>query len=281
MAGTPGPSSSTDSAHHAPPAFADIAAGIDGSRRDRVVAEQAAALADGEAKLTFVTVTAVAGTGPTAMTALGPDRAREALAGAKQVAAAAGTIAFGEALRRIDVAPAMLEEAERHDLLVVGAHTGSRAGGIFLGSTSSALVHRATVPVLVARPAPAGTPFPQKIVVASDGSDGSRRATELAARIARRHGATVMLLHAGPDVDAERRHAMAEEATVLAGAMGVEPVIVNRFGPPAKEIVAVAGTHGASLVVIGSRGRTGLTALGSVSERVVHAAPCSVLVARP
>ena len=36
----------------------------------------------------------------------------------------------------------------------------------------------------------------------------------------------------------------------------------------------------ADLLVVGSRGVTGLRALGSVSERVAHRAPCSLLVVR-
>ena len=36
----------------------------------------------------------------------------------------------------------------------------------------------------------------------------------------------------------------------------------------------------ADIVVVGSRGLHGLKALGSVSERVAHQAPCSVLVVR-
>jgi hypothetical protein len=35
------------------------------------------------------------------------------------------------------------------------------------------------------------------------------------------------------------------------------------------------------LIVVGSRGLHGPRALGSVSERVAHRAPCSVLVVRP
>jgi nucleotide-binding universal stress UspA family protein len=35
------------------------------------------------------------------------------------------------------------------------------------------------------------------------------------------------------------------------------------------------------LLVVGSRGLHGIRALGSVSERVAHKAPCSVLVVRP
>ena len=36
----------------------------------------------------------------------------------------------------------------------------------------------------------------------------------------------------------------------------------------------------ADLLIVGSRGVTGLCALGSVSERVAHHAPCSLLVVR-
>ena len=46
-------------------------------------------------------------------------------------------------------------------------------------------------------------------------------------------------------------------------------------------IVETAAREDASLVVIGSRRVGGVRALGSVSERVVHEAPCSVLVVRP
>jgi nucleotide-binding universal stress UspA family protein len=51
-------------------------------------------------------------------------------------------------------------------------------------------------------------------------------------------------------------------------------------GSPHRRIVEVANGVGASLIVIGSRGRSGLAALGSVSERVVHHADCSVLIVR-
>lgn len=59
-----------------------------------------------------------------------------------------------------------------------------------------------------------------------------------------------------------------------------EPVPKVVQGSPHRRIVEVADETGASLVVMGSRGRTGLKALGSVSERVAHRAPCSVLIVR-
>jgi nucleotide-binding universal stress UspA family protein len=50
---------------------------------------------------------------------------------------------------------------------------------------------------------------------------------------------------------------------------------------PASPVPAlVAAADCADLLVVGSRGLHGPRALGSVSERVAHSAPCSVLVVR-
>ena len=51
-------------------------------------------------------------------------------------------------------------------------------------------------------------------------------------------------------------------------------------GPPSKVICRLAQQWNADLIVIGNRGRSGLTELmlGSVSNDVMHRAPCSVLV---
>jgi nucleotide-binding universal stress UspA family protein len=52
------------------------------------------------------------------------------------------------------------------------------------------------------------------------------------------------------------------------------------MGDPASEIIDVAREIEAELIVIPSRGRTGLTRwmIGSVAEKVVRQAPCPVLV---
>ena len=42
----------------------------------------------------------------------------------------------------------------------------------------------------------------------------------------------------------------------------------------------VAASKDADLLILGSRGRHGFSALGSVSERVAHKASCPVLVVR-
>ena len=51
-------------------------------------------------------------------------------------------------------------------------------------------------------------------------------------------------------------------------------------GQPGQRLCALAAEHGVDLLVIGSRGHTELKALllGSVSNQVVHGAPCPVLV---
>lgn len=61
----------------------------------------------------------------------------------------------------------------------------------------------------------------------------------------------------------------------------VEPAV--RRGSPADEIVRYAEEHDVDLIVMGSRGWGEMHAvlLGSVSERVLHTAPCPVLIARP
>lgn len=53
-----------------------------------------------------------------------------------------------------------------------------------------------------------------------------------------------------------------------------------KLGEPGRWIREIASTWKADLVIVGRRGRQGLTEmlLGSVSNHVVHHAPCSVLV---
>jgi nucleotide-binding universal stress UspA family protein len=54
-------------------------------------------------------------------------------------------------------------------------------------------------------------------------------------------------------------------------------------GSTAQELVRAARTEESTLIVMGSRGwgEARAVLLGSVSERVLHSAPCAVLIARP
>lgn len=134
--------------------------------------------------------------------------------------------------------------------------------------------------MLLARSAPEALEFPSEIVVATDGSPDARRGVELTAAIARTHRARVALLHVRHGHPEPHRR-LAEDAVLVMEAIGVEPVTIEDTGDPQKRIVEVARRERASLLVMGSRGLGGVRALGSVSERVAHEAPCSILIARP
>jgi nucleotide-binding universal stress UspA family protein len=63
---------------------------------------------------------------------------------------------------------------------------------------------------------------------------------------------------------------------------GVMARIHMQEGPPASVVVKVSRELPADLIVMGTRGHTGLkhVALGSVAERVVRLAPCPVITLR-
>ena len=164
----------------------------------------------------------------------------------------------------------LLAEARRTGatLLAVGTHGFSRPIGIVLGSVTAVVLHEAPCSVLVARRRPAGDTLPRSIVVGIDGSDESATAWAVARGLADRLKIDAMPLTARPskDVDLAAVHAITEDA-------GLEE------GDPVDTLLNAA--ESADLLVVGSRGLHGVRALGSVSERVAHRAPCSVLVVRP
>jgi nucleotide-binding universal stress UspA family protein len=267
----------TATASRAP--FRRILCAVDNGRCAGETVAQALTLAGNDAELTFVTVTDGRGFGPTRMASLGPYRADQALEKARRAARAAG-VESSEILRHGDDARAViLKEAREYDLLVLGTHGEHRTAGFLLGSTPVAALHHSPVPVLIARPARAGTEVPRDILLATDGSPAMGTTVVLTAALARRHGARVALLHVD-HADRATRRELAEEATALYEATGVEPVTIQLDGHAPSRIAEVALELPASLVITGSRLLSGVRALGSISERTGVVAPCSVLVMR-
>lgn len=263
------------------PPFERIVCGVDGSRSGHEAARQAAALAAPGGVLELVAVADEWGTGLNAAAVLSRKRARRVL---DQTANEIRRCCRGMHVesRIVDGRPpwqSLLHAAADSDLLVVARHRHSRFSGPLIGSTAANLVHRAHVPVLVAVAPPNGQRFPGRILVAADGPGHPERAVTLAGLIARDSGSDITLVR----LDWTNRMRRPELAVAVASLneLGVEPVEILTGGIPRRQIPLLAAREKASLVVLGSRGLTGTRALSSVSERVAHDAPCSVLIVRP
>lgn len=179
-------------------------------------------------------------------------------------------------------------------MVVVGAHGTTGILRLRLGNIAERVVSYAHVPVLLARPAK-GT---GNVLAATDLSPASLPVFSVAGEVARQRGAKLTVLHVldlqtvpgawfGPGPlsakawGAERGLAEKQlrEAMANAGVEGEAKVVEGLSG---REIVAEAERLGADLVVIATHGRTGLSriAIGSVAQKVVRDAHCSVLVLR-
>jgi nucleotide-binding universal stress UspA family protein len=134
----------------------------------------------------------------------------------------------------------------------------------------------------------------QRILLAYDGSEGAKKARDMAATLARMGGGAVIVVtafHAMPRVSTPDAGDVAEihEARGLADwvvdslakqDISGEPDVLE--GPAADAILNAADVHQADIIVIGSRGMGQLAGLlmGSVSDHVVHYAKVPVLVVR-
>jgi len=140
----------------------------------------------------------------------------------------------------------------------------------------------------------------KSILVPVDFSGPSRKALSFAASFAGKFGARLTVLNvvepvATPDFMQSFPLAM-EDDEIMAGCKkeleravkqaGIPPRLVEktlvRFGRSFHEITEAARTLKVDLIIIATRGHTGLkhALLGSTAERVVRHAPCPVLVVR-
>lgn len=146
---------------------------------------------------------------------------------------------------------------------------------------------------LEAELAPEGGTPPLKILYATDGSAEAKRAEALLQKLPLAAGSSihVLVVTAGaewtmPEWFVAGEHAWGEKvATGAAAALareGVTSVGASRSGSVAYEIIEAAEEYNVDLVVVGSKGLTGLAGfvLGSVARNVAKHARRSVLVAR-
>ncbi len=144
----------------------------------------------------------------------------------------------------------------------------------------------------------------RKVLVAVDGSAHAERALEAAFELARRCQSELVLFHAielSPmradlegrvdeaarqmyrRVGGELAEQILAEAEQRARENSLERVRrLAEFGDAAKAIDDAARREGVDLIVVGTRGLTGLhgLALGSVAHKITSMAPCPVMVVR-
>jgi nucleotide-binding universal stress UspA family protein len=261
--------------------LADILCGVDGTRTSYEAVRQAASLAGPQGRLTLLTVTAVTGSGAGRSASLAPSRARRSLAYAHRLAAAAGVPAAIEIDDHSPVADVLLEHARSHGVLAIGPPSMSRVAHLLVGGTATSAAHRLLASVLIARRPPAGSGFGERIMVASDAREYSDELVEFAVSLARQRDASLMLLHVAHGASSHHPTRIASQVNRVTSTLGDHAHVRIEPGRPLEVIVRTAASDRCSLLVMSSRSVGGLRALGSVSERVVHDAPCSVLVVRP
>lgn len=209
--------------------------------------------------------------------------------------------------------PAILEVLDQHrfDLVVLGTRGLSGIERFLLGSVSEHVLTHGSCSVLVVRGFhPRGNLRQTKrlrVLLATDGSPHARAAVALLGRFGLPRSAAVLLLHVVKmdDYVASRllaagrsdllkladklRLARKQAGTrVLELAQrtlkrhGVTADVLLKEGDPAETILHAAERLRTDLVVMGSRGLTGMRRLllGSVSHKVARHSPCSVLVVR-
>jgi nucleotide-binding universal stress UspA family protein len=117
--------------------------------------------------------------------------------------------------------------------------------------------------------------------VASDALDRSDQLVEFGIDLAQARHASLVLMHAARAESGFRPTRISAQIKRVSQDLGESSIVRVEPGRAHAAILKTAEQEGASLVLLSSRRKRGLRALGSVSERVVHDAPCSVLVVRP
>lgn len=194
--------------------------------------------------------------------------------------------------------PVLGAESDRAQLVVIGDRGMGRTEGVLVGSVAVALAAHASSAVVVVR----GVREPSEtvslpVVVGVDGSPTSDAAVAFAYEAASARRVPLVAVHTWWDlltdpvmaplldleaIEDDERQLLSQRLAGWSEKYPDVPVerVVTRDRPAHSLLEQAAG---AQLLVVGSRGRGGLSGLvlGSVSHAVVHRSPCPVAVVRP
>jgi nucleotide-binding universal stress UspA family protein len=175
---------------------------------------------------------------------------------------------------------------KRNGLVVLGSRGLGALDRFMLGSVSTQVVLHAPTSVLVVKEAPRTI---KRVLLAIDGSDSAEKAIKFVLKELTpnsKGNPEILVTHAMqflkyPELK-EAGKAMTEKAARRLEKVGfvVEPI--QRLGQPADEILKVAESHKADLIIMGAKGLGAIARffLGSVSQKIVQHSHCSVLVVR-
>jgi nucleotide-binding universal stress UspA family protein len=215
-------------------------------------------------------------------------------------------------LRTKNPADEIVRLAEEIDagVIIMGSRGRGGVRRALMGSVSEDVVLHAHCPVLVVRGEGRKPLFSGKVVLAIDGSEESKAATDTAIDLVKHTDSELYVVHAGFTAYLPYAHPyMAENVESFAERAEKEAreFLENRVeqinekikdqtnsqtearvhthlrrGDPKKEIVELAEEVDAGLVIIGSRGLGGVrrALMGGVSDSVVRHAHCPVLIVR-
>jgi nucleotide-binding universal stress UspA family protein len=117
----------------------------------------------------------------------------------------------------------------------------------------------------------------KRIMVGFDGSQSARRALDRAADYAGYGSSITVVTVSEPGPNGDGRRILADAKEQLAARL-IATYALNPVGDPAEELLKLASTSGADMLVIGTRpeGRP----RGPVGVELLERAPCDVLVVR-
>ena len=270
--------------------YATILVALDGSKNaEKVLPAVEALLKSGKGVARLIQVLPAGGGGPEAAAQAYLKEISARLS--KKKIRSEGEIVRGDPA----VAVVRAAEDEKADLVAFTSHGQGGLSQWVFGSVAQKILRGCSRPLLVVRALEEPVAKVKRIVVPLDGALGSEATLPHAAQLARSTGAPIELLHVTPEsgVEAddsklrnwhqrERRRIESEFDAIVKGEPRLKFTRVFEEGDPATRILERVEKEPASIIAMGSHGRTGFSRwmFGSVSEKVLQAAKCPVLIAR-
>jgi nucleotide-binding universal stress UspA family protein len=184
----------------------------------------------------------------------------------------------------------LCERSHDADVVVVGSRGRGGIAGMLLGSVSWQVAAHAHCPVVVVRGhwRSAGAYASGPVLVGTDGSPASDAALGFGFEEAALRGAPLLAVCALADAPGSlggdsRLQDDVEQAITRHEKEHPEVAVLRQVAQGGARAALLSAAHDAQLLVVGSRGRGGIKGmlLGSVSQAVLHHAPCPVAVVHP